>query len=117
MLFRSTPEPSVTGDRVSVTICQDSGDRATPWCPNTAVRTYIKGRPPYPPSATCVMHTSPADVPNAENPEPGAQDRRGGVLISVCVETGKIATDKCPIVRLRRFTSNAPTETCPMHGD
>jgi penicillin-binding protein 1A len=105
-----------TGDRFSVTICQDSDDRATPWCANTELRTYIKGRAPYPPSATCVMHTGPSDVPTADNHDTGAQDRRGGVLISICVETGKIATDKCPIVRLRRFTTNAPTETCPMHG-
>ncbi len=47
------------------------------------------------------------------------RDKNGhlkGVVISICAETGKIATDKCPTVLLRRFTHDPPTETCPLHG-
>ncbi len=104
-------------DNYTLTICEDSGRRATSYCPDTETRSYVKGEPPYPPAGKCTQHTKPEDVPNAdgEPSRPGANDQQGGVLISVCVETGKIATDKCPIVKLRRFTENAPVETCPMH--
>ncbi len=34
----------------TVDICQDTGLRATPWCPNQTKVTYIKGHPPYPPT-------------------------------------------------------------------
>ncbi len=79
--------------------------------------TYIKGRPPYPPSKKCTMHTGPDSVPMADGQTP-EYDRNGhlkGVIISICAETGKIATDKCPNVQLRRFTHDHQ-ETCPLHG-
>jgi penicillin-binding protein 1A len=107
--------PADAGGQYTVTICQDTELRATPWCPNTELRTYTKGEPPYPPRKTCNVHTGPTAVPNADD-DTDTTNNKDGVLISVCVETGKIATDKCPIVRLRRFTHDAPTETCPLHG-
>jgi membrane peptidoglycan carboxypeptidase len=118
-----TPPPPVDpGDKYTVAVCAETGDRATKWCPETMMVTYIKGRQPAPPSRTCTVHTGPEAVPDADN-DTGRVDNRGrqrreqGIIISICAETGKIATDKCPTVLLRRFHGNAPTETCPLHGE
>jgi penicillin-binding protein 1A len=117
-----TPEESPVEETVNasetyqVTICMETGDRATPWCPETMVVTYMKGRQPSPPSRRCSAHTNAAGVPTANGQEGGGTSEQGGVLISVCAETGKIASDRCPRVLLRRFTDDPPTETCPLHG-
>ncbi len=109
------------GDKFQVTICQDSGLRATQWCPDKVVVTYVKGKLPAPPTKYCAQHTGPEAVPNADDVKPakpvkGAKHEQG-ILISICAETGKIATPNCPHVLLRRFTHDAPTETCPLHGE
>jgi len=110
--------PQAGDETFTVPICLATGDRATQWCPEKVIVTYVKGRPPYPPTKTCTKHTGPEAVPLAEG-QSERKDRSGkgqGVLISICAETGKIATDKCPTILLRRFTHDAPTETCPLHG-
>jgi len=75
--------------------------------------TYVKGSGEEPPGTVCTKHTGPESVPNAD----GSGGARGGILMSICAETGKIATDKCPIILTRRFKDHAPTETCPLHGE
>lgn len=108
------------GNEYSVMICQESGDRATQWCPETMVVSYVKGQEPSPPAAVCPVHTGSEAVPTSpdsqgRNPATRAGSERG-IILSICAETGKIATDKCPTVLRRRFVDNAPTETCPLHG-
>lgn len=121
------PDASDTShSREVVTICRQTGLRATAWCPETVAVTYILGQPPYPPSGSCSIHGQPSSVPRAtttNTPDFPAHSRGGdsvdrGIVISVCAQTGKIATDKCPTVLRRRFApDDAPTETCPLHAD
>lgn len=108
------PAPEKSGDEYTVAICLQTGDLATQWCPEKVMVTYVHGRSPFPPERRCTVHTGPEAVPNADGQT--AEKHKQGVLISICAETGKIATDKCPTVLLRRFTHDAPTETCPLHG-
>ena len=107
-------------EEYTVAICQETGLRATQWCPNQVMVTYVKGRPPEPPTQYCTKHTGPESVPLADGQVPskshGGKDTQGGILMAICAETGKIATDKCPTVLVRRFLHDAPTETCPLHG-
>lgn len=116
---RTTEDVSVTvppGEQYTVRVCTASGDRATRWCPESMAVTYIRGRAPSPPAASCSIHTGPAAIPDQdETPAPGGHAEEG-VLLSVCAETGKLATDRCPTVLQKRFTRNMPTETCPLHG-
>lgn len=107
-----TPDSVPQGKEYTVAICAETGDRANQWCPDKVMVTYVKGSGEEPPATYCSKHTGPESVPNAD----GSNGDNGGVLISICAETGKIATDKCPTVLLRRFKNNAPTETCPLHG-
>jgi len=106
----TTPVPA--GREYTVAICADTGELANQYCPEKVMVTYVKGSGEEPPSEICSLHTGPDSVPSAD----GSDNDQGGVLISICAETGKIATDKCPTVLLRRFKNNAPTETCPLHG-
>jgi len=111
----TTPEPETplpAGQEYTVAVCAETGDLANQYCPEKVMITYVKDSGEEPPSAYCSKHTGPEAVPNAD----GTTGDKGGILISVCAATGKIATDKCPTVLLRRFKSNAPTETCPLHG-
>lgn len=111
-------------DRMVVMICQQTHQRATSWCPDVRAVTFYRGRPPYPPSRLCTVHAGPTTVPQAgrngrgNGGETSSGDTDRGVVISVCAETGKIATSRCPTVLRRRFRAdNAPTETCPLHRD
>lgn len=111
----ATPPPATpvpVGREYTVAICADTGELANQYCPEKVMVTYVKGSGEEPPGAICSLHTGPESVPSAD----GSDNDQGGVLISICAETGKIATDKCPTVLLRRFKNNAPTETCPLHG-
>ncbi len=114
------PKPVRPQDRYLVTICTQTNLRATRWCPETKIVTYIKGRPPFPPKDTCHTHTGPESIPDADGSDTRSHVEngkdKGGVIISICAQTGKIATAKCPIVLQRRFTHDPPTETCPLHG-
>ncbi|MHB9024461.1 MAG: transglycosylase domain-containing protein [Armatimonadota bacterium] len=119
---KEQPADAQAGSLFTVTICSETGLRATQWCPSTTVVTYTKGQLPAPPAASCATHTRPQDVPTVDNNNSGGPDKPAGdeadqgIVISICAETGKIATDKCPVVLQRRFSRNPPTETCPLHG-
>ncbi|MHB9110137.1 MAG: transglycosylase domain-containing protein [Armatimonadota bacterium] len=111
----ATPPPTTpvpVGREYSVAICADTGELANQYCPEKVMVTYVKGSGEEPPGIICSVHTGPESVPNAD----GSDGERGGVLISICAETSKIASDQCPTVLLRRFKRDAPTETCPLHG-
>lgn len=112
------PQP---GDEYQVTVCLQTGDKATPWCPDTTVVTYIKGQQPSPPQRLCSVHTRSQAIPSADDDDNDStrnqRNSERGVMISICAETGKIATENCPTVLMRRFRNNAPTETCPLHGN
>ena len=108
------PLPPQLGKEYTVPICADTGDRSNQWCPDKVMVTYVEGSGEEPPGAHCSKHTGPDAVPDADGTT--VRGDRSGILISICGETTKIATDRCPTVLLRRYKNNAPTETCPLHG-
>ena len=91
-------------------ICADSGMLARPECPNVKTVTYIEGQPPYPPKEKCNLHGTSAPPPGADKPAPGS------IRLSVCAESGMLATENCPHVVNRSFAPDAaPAQPCPIH--
>ena len=87
------------------TICADSGLLATKHCPNPVKVTYVKGELPYPPTASCNLHTGPK-----------AKPAKNTVTLSICATSGKLATRYCPNVITKAFeVDKAPSETCDIH--
>lgn len=120
----NSPPPSARDREVRI-LCSESHLLATSACPSTIAVTYVRGKPPHPPIRTCTIHRS---TPIATAHGGGTRKHRSvhdatigpshGILISICTETGKIATNNCPHVVRRRFSPDqAPSETCPLHGD
>lgn len=119
-------------ERTTVTICAESGLRATPACPTTYQITYDAGGEP---SETCTLHgagtgehpaqpTPPTPAPTAPaapSPgptRPGVQPRVSVryVTITICVDSGHIANIYCPETIPRRFRADeAPTKVCRLH--
>ncbi|HEY3379074.1 MAG TPA: PBP1A family penicillin-binding protein [Armatimonadota bacterium] len=117
----TVPAPVTARDRYVVTLCQQTHLRATPACPDTVAVTYVRGRAPYPPNRSCNVHRNEAATTGTGV---GAHLRHmlkhedSSIQVSVCAETGKLATSKCPQIMRKRFApGDAPTETCPLHRD
>jgi len=89
---------------VRLTICVDSGARATRYCPNTREEIFAPGTAP---GGVCTLH-GPGAGP-AEGPS-------GGVEVTVCTQSGKRATSYCPSTALRYFPpGTAPGGYCTLH--
>jgi len=88
----------VRGDEIE--ICRDSGLIATPACPDTV---WIPADSPNAPTTVCALHS---------RPKPGERL----VLVTVCSETGQLATKNCP-GRIRRQypVSMVPRVYCRKH--
>jgi hypothetical protein len=72
--------------------------------------TYTLGQPPYPPKEKCTIHGPPPRVVTPENAP------RGTIVLSVCAESGMLATENCPHVVNRAFAPDAaPSRPCPLH--
>jgi membrane peptidoglycan carboxypeptidase len=91
-----------------VTVCTETGMRATPGCPGTREVALKRGqRPP----AFCTAHggTTAAGAKSA--------DEDGPVRVRVCASSGQLAGPNCPASRLRTFApGQAPTSVCSVHG-
>lgn len=106
------------GEKTQALICSESGDRATASCPSTVLQTYTKGETPAPPTRTCTTHRARGETTAPRRAEGRTRDRdhEQGIVLSICAETGKIASEQCPIVIQRRYSAaKAPRETCPLH--
>ena len=116
----TTVTPNVSPhDKYTVMICKETGLRATKYCPDQVAVTYVRGQGPQAPAQYCNVHTGPRAAA-----APVAKVKRNttghGIVLSICAETGKIATSHCPHVVRKRFMpgDEIPTETCPLHrGD
>lgn len=116
------PPPPISTARETTIVCTQTHLRATPWCPDTMTITLAPGASP--PSRTCNVHTGPENLPVVAHRDAPrgrqriASARTDGIVLSICTETGKIATSKCPYVARRSFQpDDAPLETCPLHQD
>jgi penicillin-binding protein 1A len=97
----------------SVTICVDSGGLATPYCPHTTEKLLHPGdKSP----GSCTMHKTVVG-----GPRPGDTDspksRRAARSLTICAQSGKIATEYCPQTFDKTFgPGSGPTASCTVHG-
>jgi penicillin-binding protein 1A len=106
----SATTPSSRPRMYRVKLCAESNLRATKYCPHTIWVEYRVGERPGPPRETCLLHRAPPS--DEENPTP-----ENGVVLTICRDSGMLATENCPHVVTRVFAPDkAPTETCPIHG-
>ncbi len=93
-----------------VTICVQTGLRATRFCPVTKEMALKKGQAP---PGYCTVHGEAGR--NAE-PDAGGDDDRG-VTAVVCPSSGLLATPYCPASIVRRYSpGEAPAGYCTVHG-
>lgn len=102
-------DPS-TATQEFVTICLQTGLRATAHCPSTKEVPLAPGEKPPP---FCDVHTGPEG--SSERAE--TQSAGGTVSVRICPSSGLLATPYCPASRLRRFRAGEqPTAHCTLHG-
>lgn len=114
-LFIQGTEPTATCDvHVVATVCSETGQLATEFCPDPVTKVFIRRKEPYAkrsdgkepadsvlevPTVTCTKHTAPP------------------VQVLVCPETGELATPYCPTTELKAFAPGTePKKPCHLHG-
>ncbi len=97
----------------TVTLCRESGGLATPFCPSTYEKTL---GPDEKAPGPCRIHR----ISNAGEAEGRSTDMGGGgggEAVTVCAESGKLATPNCPNTVERSFApGTAPSGYCTIHG-
>lgn len=124
-------EPST--NRVTVTICAESGQLGTSSCPTTYTVSYdadtalpskctIHGasRPSGGAETTTTPTTTPPPTsrPSTGPSRPGGTSTSNGqyVTITICADSGQIANIYCPETVTRQFrTDEAPSKVCRLH--
>lgn len=96
----------VTEKKKRVSVCAESGNLSTKWCPERRVTLMLESEAP---TSYCMDHSSSDAIPAADN-----NDMEGGAVVSICAQSGKIANRKCPVVQQRRF-KQPPTSRCTIH--
>ncbi len=89
-----------------VSICAESGNLATRWCPERRVTLMLESEVP---TSYCMDHSSTDLIPAADD-----NGSDSGAVVSICAQSGKIANRKCPVVQQRRFL-HPPTSRCTIH--
>jgi len=107
---RAAPRATETeGRTLRVRVCVDSGKLARRECPNTRIMEYPAGSHDLAPRTYCDIHR-----PAPATAEPARGERT--ITLSVCAESGKLATEYCPHIINKEFApSAAPTATCDIH--
>ncbi len=101
---------------VVISICAATGLRATPYCPQTVVKAFA---PDEDVPGRCTNHTGPQ--PSAGRAASGSSDQppppeERTALVTICVDSGKLATPFCPQTREMEFPiGSAPTGSCDLH--
>jgi len=100
-----------------VTICTETGQRATEYCPQTVDKLFGPGEriPGY-----CTKHRAPtAAHPTTGGGSSGSAHHGspGTVTVTICEDSGKLATPFCPRTREIEVPADAaPTTKCDLHG-
>ncbi len=101
----------------TVTLCADTHMRATPYCPRTYEKKFGPDEkiPGY-----CTLHRGPAATtarPQAPSGPAGSESKPRGRRVTICVDSGQLATPYCPHTAERVFPpGQGPTRPCPLHG-
>jgi penicillin-binding protein 1A len=107
-----------------ITVCVQSGQLATPYCPATTERTLKPGEAM---PGRCRMHgpgrltddTQPASAPAPSHPAPSAHapDSGGEVTVTICTRSGLRAGPNCPQTTERTYRAGrAPAAVCHTCG-
>lgn len=114
-LFVQGTEPSAACDvHVTATVCSETGELASEYCPDPVTKVFIQRKEPYAqrsdgkkpadaalevPTSTCTKHTAPP------------------VAILVCPQTGQLANEYCPNPVIKFFSQGSEPQTpCSIHG-
>lgn len=102
---------------ISVTVCAESGLLATKYCPNTITKEFAPGNEPV---AHCTLH-GPRSGREGGGARPSGGETEGPgarmVRVTVCTESGKLATPYCPQTEERSYRAGeAPSGRCTIHG-
>jgi len=101
---------------IRLRICTESRKLARPQCPSTEIIEYPPDRRASAPHASCDIHGGAAASAPPTAPPSAAPQREHTITLSVCTDSGKLATEHCPHVTNRTFTaSEAPSGSCDMH--
>jgi len=100
-----------------VTICTQTGQRATKYCPRTVEKLFGPDEqvPGY-----CTKHHAPAAgsaTASGGSSEGGQRREERTVTVTICEDSGKLATPFCPRTREIEVPADAaPTTKCTLHG-
>jgi penicillin-binding protein 1A len=114
----SDSSPFVKADQVTVWIDNTTGKRVPANSPNTHTETYIKGSEPPLSSSSAPSTTDPSaptDSPPVA-PQVEAPTHSRTVTVTVCTDSGLLASEWCPSTISRTFTTGSePKRTCNIH--
>ncbi|MBC7286785.1 MAG: PBP1A family penicillin-binding protein [Armatimonadetes bacterium] len=99
-----------------VTLCVDSDQRATPYCPQTYEKEF---GPDEEIPGPCRIHGRPArsTSPDEENQVPVEAPAETGRRVTICTDSGQLATPYCPHTVERHFPpGTGPSGACTLHG-
>ncbi len=101
-----------------VTLCRASNKLATPFCPDTYEKAF---GPDESLPGKCTLHSRASGEAGPGTQEPGAgegSEGGGGTRrVTVCVDSGQLATPYCPNTVERTFgPGGGPSGSCPIHG-
>ena len=85
----------IAANTVRLTVCTQTGRRATQWCPTTTRKEFIKGQEP----GYCTLHKAPVTR----------------VQVKVCTVTGRRANRYCPSTVMKTFDSDRVPGYCTVH--
>ncbi len=102
---------------VVVTICTQTGQRATEYCPQTVDKLF--GSDEQVPG-DCTKHRATgagSATAGSGSPEGGQPGTEHTVTVTICEDSGKLATPFCPRTsEIEVPADSAPTTKCSLHG-
>ncbi len=116
--FIQGTEPKTTCDvHVTATICSETGELATEYCPDPVTKVFIQRKEPY---AIRADGRKPSDAVNevpVETCEEHATPPVASIEMYVCPDSQALATQYCPEAELKLFVPGTePKEICNVHG-
>lgn len=111
-------EPTTPCDvHVTATVCSETDELATEYCPHPTTKVFIQRKEPYAirsdgkkpldavlevPTKTCSQHTTPPVA---------------SIEMYICPDSGELATQYCPNAELKLFVpGQEPKDICHLHG-
>lgn len=112
----ATTVPEAAPADVTLTVCVETGQKASRHCPQTESRSFGPGMEP---KEMCYLHALPDEfiLPD-ETTDHAKTDtgREGGDIVVLCVQSGALAGPQCPNTATRRvYNLEDIPVACPLH--